>query len=55
MAHVFDVVSCTKEVIAVLEKHNATFWNMKEVFKNTENEIILKTPIHVEETVSETQ
>lgn len=49
MSNVFDVALCTKDVIAVLEKHNATFWNMKEVFKNTENEVLLKTHIHTDD------
>lgn len=32
---IFDVAACAKDVIDVLEKHNATFSDMKEVFRFT--------------------
>lgn len=31
--NIFDVKTCAEDVIKVLEKHHATFANMKEVFK----------------------
>lgn len=45
---IFNVESCAKEIIEVLEKHNASIFNMKEVFKKVKQEIVLKIPIHGE-------
>jgi hypothetical protein len=49
---IFNVESCAKEIIEVLEKHNASIFNMKEVFKKVKQEILLKTPVHRENTVN---
>lgn len=46
--NIFDVSECAKDVIDVLEKHNATFENMKEVFKLVKKDVSLKTPIHTD-------
>lgn len=38
---IFNVAECAREVIEVLEKHKATFANMKEVFKLVKKDVIL--------------
>lgn len=50
--NVFDVSACAKDVMNVLGKYNATFSNMKEVFKVVKRDAFLKTSIHVDDSAS---
>ncbi len=52
MDAIFNVAECAREVIEVLEKHKATFANMKEVFKLVKKDVSLKTSIHTEDSAS---
>lgn len=52
MKVVFNVTECAKEVIEVLEKYEATFANMKEVFKLVKKDVSLKTSIHTDDSAS---
>lgn len=46
--HIFDVKPCAKEIIQVLEKYNATIFDMKAAFKAVKKDITLKTAVHTE-------
>lgn len=48
----FEIKPCVDDVIKVLQKHNATVSNMKEVFKAVKKEISLKTPIHIDDSTN---